>query len=297
MFKLTQISDVHLGPLPHVKKAELFSKRITGYINWKRNRGSNANSAILEKLVDYHQKLEADHSVITGDLINLGLKKEIENVHEWLKAFSDPEQTTLICGNHDAYVKGAFEYALEKWQPWILGDDKIGVTSNANFPTIRRRDQVSIISCNSAVATAPFLALGKFDAEQGIKLEKVLKEEKLKGQCRVVMIHHPPFANATHRHKQLHGIKHFSEAIKQAGAELILHGHTHLSTINYIDGLKGQVPTVCVPAAYQWCGHHKPASAINEFLIEQKSQIWEITLKRHSLTTVGNYEVSETKKL
>ena len=38
MFRLAHLSDIHLGPLPEVSYRELVSKRITGYINWQRNR-------------------------------------------------------------------------------------------------------------------------------------------------------------------------------------------------------------------------------------------------------------------
>ena len=38
MFRLAHLSDIHLGPLPEVSYRELASKRITGYINWQRNR-------------------------------------------------------------------------------------------------------------------------------------------------------------------------------------------------------------------------------------------------------------------
>ena len=38
MFRLAHISDVHLGPLPALTFLELFSKRITGFVNWHRNR-------------------------------------------------------------------------------------------------------------------------------------------------------------------------------------------------------------------------------------------------------------------
>jgi hypothetical protein len=38
MFTLAHISDIHLGPMPDLSILELMSKRITGYVNWHRNR-------------------------------------------------------------------------------------------------------------------------------------------------------------------------------------------------------------------------------------------------------------------
>ena len=37
-YRTVWISDIHLGPLPDFPLRKLFSKRITGYVNWRRNR-------------------------------------------------------------------------------------------------------------------------------------------------------------------------------------------------------------------------------------------------------------------
>ena len=47
MFRLAHISDVHLGPLPPVTYRQLASKRITGYINWQRNRSKTFHDGAL----------------------------------------------------------------------------------------------------------------------------------------------------------------------------------------------------------------------------------------------------------
>ena len=51
MFRLAHISDVHLGPLPDVDYRELASKRITGYVNWQRNRRRHMRDSILDAIV------------------------------------------------------------------------------------------------------------------------------------------------------------------------------------------------------------------------------------------------------
>ena len=93
MFKLAHISDVHLGPLPPVTTRELMSKRITGYLNWKKNRSKNATQDIVGALVKYHAALSLNHTVITGDLINLGLNLEygsfVFHIHEGVCAKVD----------------------------------------------------------------------------------------------------------------------------------------------------------------------------------------------------------------
>lgn len=109
MFKLAHISDIHLGPMPHLTFRELASKRITGYVNWHRNRAKHMVSGTLEALVnDIHAKAP-DHLTVTGDLVNLASGLEINKAAEWLRTVGPPATTSVVPGNHDAYVPGAHE--------------------------------------------------------------------------------------------------------------------------------------------------------------------------------------------
>ncbi len=38
MFVLAHLSDPHLGPLPRARMRELASKRMLGFVNWRRGR-------------------------------------------------------------------------------------------------------------------------------------------------------------------------------------------------------------------------------------------------------------------
>lgn len=79
------------------------------------------------------------------------------------------------------------------------------------------------------------------------------------------MIHHPPFHHATSWHKKLWGIERFLEVIKHHGCELILHGHTHLPTLNIIKGKMGKIPIVGVASAAQAFGDTPPPAGFNFF--------------------------------
>ena len=85
MFKLAHISDVHLGPLPELSLRELASKRITGFVNWHRNRSRNLFTGMLDTLLADIEKKDPDHLAITGDLVNLASSLEIKAVTEWLE--------------------------------------------------------------------------------------------------------------------------------------------------------------------------------------------------------------------
>src|SRR5690606_19893730 len=67
-FKLAHLSDIHLGPLPDVQMHELMSKRITGYVNWQRNRKAHLDNGIIDALCTDLLSQAPDHIAVTGDL-------------------------------------------------------------------------------------------------------------------------------------------------------------------------------------------------------------------------------------
>ncbi|EFL89043.1 metallophosphoesterase [Ahrensia sp. R2A130] len=246
MFKLAHISDVHLGPLPPFKRSALLSKRVLGYANWRLNRKGDLHSGVLGNLIDHTLATNPDHLAITGDLVNLALPEEIELIHQWLTGLGAPEDISVIPGNHDTYVPGALRRIIERWKPWMQGDKPV---AGNPFPYRRDRGAVALIGTNSGRATAPFLATGSWRAQQDSDTSEMLQRAKADGQFRVVMIHHPPFPNATAQHKRLIGAKRFRRMIAREGAELILHGHTHIVSDERIDGPDGPVPVIGVPSA------------------------------------------------
>ena len=276
MFRLAHISDLHLHPLPDVRWYELANKRLTGYLNWKLHRKGTSSNANFDELLEHLKSNHPSHIAITGDLVNLALPKEIENAKTFLSRLSEPENCTVIGGNHDAYIPGAFAKCMKAWQPFMTGDN----VQKIDFPYCRIRNDIALIACNSAEATLPFMATGYFRKDQAERLFSLLNETK--GMCRVVLIHHPPIEGATPKYKRLIGLELFQEVIAESGAELVLHGHTHLATANKIAGpAKTQVPVICVPAAGASFSGHRPAGRYNLFEIENNGTNWQINWKAY----------------
>ena len=258
MYRLAHLSDIHLGPMPKVHWTKLLSKRLTGYINWQRNRARQFSPAVLRTLTSHMLSATPDHILLTGDLVNLSLDDEIERARQWLIDLGQGQDISIVCGNHDAYVNGAFEVAIDAWQEYLVGDDRKPVRDNSSFPVLRRRGPCSLILVNTALPTKPFDATGLFDQQQAERMEKTLSTERK--NCRIIAIHHPPFANATAHSKRLIGDDLFRKVVKRVGAELVLHGHTHLDTLEWIDGPQKPIPVICVPAGGQEIGgrNHPP---------------------------------------
>jgi 3',5'-cyclic AMP phosphodiesterase CpdA len=266
------------------------SKRITGYVNWQRNRGRHYLPETTANLVADLLQRKPDHIAVTGDLINLGLDAEMRTARDWLAALGAPHDVSVVCGNHDAYVPGALGAALAAWQPWVAGDDGHVVRDVKDYPVLRRRDGISLIGCNSARASLPLYATGYFYQPQADALAELLEAEGRAGRCRVVLIHHPPVARATAFHKRLIGASRFREAVARHGAELVLHGHTHLATIHTIPGPNCPVPVVGVPSAGEPGGKRKPAARYNLFTIAKGLTGWSIAMQEYGAAT-GSAEI------
>lgn len=273
MFRLAHLSDPHLGPLPRVKTMQLASKRVLGYVNWRRNRMRSLAGPVLGGLVEDILAHAPDHIVVTGDLMNLGLPGEIVTAREWLEAFGPPDRISVIPGNHDAYVPGALGRALAAWAPYATGDHATPV-GHVSFPYVRRRGPVAIIGMSSARATAPFMATGHVDSAVLPHFRDALVHAGREGLFRVVLIHHPPTPNATNWHKRLVGSGRVRALLREAGAELVLHGHTHIDSHVEIAGPDGPIPVIGVPSAANAPGGHKPAARYNLFAIHGEPGAW-----------------------
>jgi len=284
MFRLAHISDVHLGPLPDVSYRELASKRVVGYVNWQRNRRKVLHDGIAGLIVGDIRANQVDHITVTGDLVNLALDGEIEMAKIWLEALGSGQDVSVVPGNHDAYVPGAFDKTCRAWHAYMSSDDHAGHVNRETFPYLRVRGNVALIGVTSARATAPFMATGFFRPGQAERLARVLDEAKKRGLFRIVMIHHPPVRDAVPQHKRLFGIRRFQRIVRQHGAELVLHGHSHQPSLFHIDGPKAPVPVVGVAATGQAPGGHSPAAQWNMIEIAGEPGQWAARLSRRGLT-------------
>ena len=282
MFRLAHLSDIHLGPLPELSFRELASKRVTGWYNWQRNRRRMMFGDTLSDLVLDLQAEDPDHIAVTGDLVNLATKKETVASGLWLRDLGTPQRVSLVPGNHDAYVPGALKRSYREWQPYMTGDAPLNSTDKS-FPYMRIRENVAILGVSTAEATAPFFATGTFNRGQALRLAKMLETARALGLFRVVLIHHPPISGATSWHKRLIVKQFFSKVMREVGAELVLHGHTHLDTLYWLKGPEKQIPVVGVPSASQAPGSKNPASRYNLFEITGGPSTWTLIQRERGI--------------
>jgi 3',5'-cyclic AMP phosphodiesterase CpdA len=286
MITLAHISDIHLSPMPELGWRDLMGKRLTGYLNWKIKRHGELNSETLGRLVAHLKAQNADFTAVTGDLVNLAMREEVDRAGKWLEALGEPHKIAVCPGNHDAYVPGALECAQDVWGGYMRGE----TLDEAVFPFVRRVGEMAVISCSSAVPTRPFLAVGRFDEKQAERLGRILHVMGEADYFRTVLIHHPPNAELQHPSFGLKGHKLFRQVIAEHGAELILHGHTHRSSIHSIPGKGQEVPVVGVAAASAAQGGTLDDPArYNLFRIERNGDGgWACTMREYGFQRLGS---------
>jgi 3',5'-cyclic AMP phosphodiesterase CpdA len=288
VFRIAHLSDPHLGPLPRVKLRELAGKRLTGYLNYRRNRASSHDMQVLEQVVNDLLAQKVDHIVCTGDVVNIGLNGEFAPARAFLERLGTPEQVSFVPGNHDAYVKGAFESLNDYIGDWIKGDEG----EQSVFPYVRIRGKIAFVGLSSGVPTPPFMAYGTVGEEQLRRASAHLNALHEKGFFRIVLIHHPPYTGVS----PTRGLKDalaFEAALKAAGCELVLHGHEHKAKLTWRTGLHADVPILGVPSASASPRLKNPQRAAGYHLIEVQQSLsgeWIMEVALRQITKSGGFE-------
>lgn len=285
MFVLAHLSDPHLAPLPRPGPLELLSKRGLGYINWLRGRRSIHRADILAALVADLKERTPDHVAVTGDLINLSLTREFAPARAWLEGLGGPHEVTLVPGNHDAYVRAAATFAERNWGDYMRGD--IG----ESFPFVRRRGPLALVGLSTSLPTLPLAATGRLHGDQLVRLGEVLTKLKREQVFRVVLIHHSPVEGANY-FRRLTNAGALRDVLREHGAELLLHGHHHEASLQWLPGPKIRIPVVGVPSASGAPERHDDPAGYNLYEIEGAWGAWHCTMIMRGWRGGGITEVS-----
>jgi 3',5'-cyclic AMP phosphodiesterase CpdA len=255
MFTLAHLSDPHVSPLPRPHATELAGKRVTGFLSWTFRRKAIHGGTVLDSLTADLQETAPDHIVVTGDIINISLPDEYTQAQTWLRSLGPPERVTAIPGNHDAYVPIDWQRSIGLWAEYMAGappgqgTSERPVRSDEDFPFVRIRGPLALVGVSTACPMPAFSAAGRIGERQLGALKQRLLELGRDGLFRVVLIHHPPFDGPDQRRKGLHDSAAFRAVIAEAGAELVLHGHTHRSGLAKLPTPDGFAPVIGVPSA------------------------------------------------
>jgi 3',5'-cyclic AMP phosphodiesterase CpdA len=245
---LAHFSDPHLTGLAGVGVRDLLSKRMLGYLSWRQHRRHAHRPEVLDALLADLHRVGPDHTVITGDLTHLGLQREFCEVAAWLPRVGAPTAVFVVPGNHDAYVAEPWAGTFARWEPYLAGDGGGSQPPPGGgelaYPRVRVRRGVALVAVNTARPSAPFLAVGSLGGPQLRRLAAVLRDTGARGLCRVLLIHHPPVPGSIGWRKRLTDARALAAVVAEAGAELVLHGHAHLSYRGWLTTPAGPAPVL-----------------------------------------------------
>lgn len=260
MFRLAHLSDLHATRVrvPPGQLSGLLGKRGAGWISYQLKRRREYRPEVLAALVEDLREQSPDHVAVTGDLTNLSLPDEFPDARRWLERFGGAERVSVIPGNHDAYVPLPYAGFWSHWEPFMRSDDDAeepsggapaGEPPPVRFPTLRIRGPVALIGLCSARPSSLNEAVGSLGSGQLAALEKRLTRLRETSLCRVVLVHHPPRDTGVAARRRLTDSLELRRVLARAGAELVLHGHMHRSSIAEVEGPAGPIPVVGVRSA------------------------------------------------
>lgn len=262
-FILAHLSDVHLAPLPPFALRHWNVKRVLGYLNWRRGRGSVHARDALDRITADVAAQSPDHIAVTGDLVNIALPGEYIAARAWLDALGPPTGVSVVPGNHDIYTHLRGDPGCDRWAPFMRGDADAAAPADQppTFPYLRVRGRVALIGVNSAEPTPPFVAAGRVGEPQMGEIATLLAELAAQGLFRVVMIHHPPLPGLAPPSRGLKDAAAFERVLLRHGAELVLHGHNHRDMLSWRAWRGGRFPVLGIASGSAIRPHHGEPTA------------------------------------
>lgn len=224
-------------------------KQELALLSWRRKRRLISTMAPLEALVADLAAHAPDHLAVTGDLVNLAAPAEMVAARAWLERLGQPSRVSVVPGNHDCTISAPWSEGIGQWEPWMRGDADTLSGARSAFPFLRRRGPLALIGLSSAIPTPPFFASGRVGAQQLSQTEAWLQQTAREGLFRVVLIHHPPVIGEGGRRKALRDRSALTDLLQRHGAELVLHGHHHVTRLVFLAGPAGPIPVSGLPSA------------------------------------------------
>ncbi|MDK9707559.1 MAG: metallophosphoesterase [Desulforhopalus sp.] len=284
-YVVAHCSDPHITCVEHSRRGDFLNKRMLGCLRWQLKRRHEQHDELLTILSKDLQRTQPDHIVITGDLTHLSLPAEFASARDWLQAVGTPEQVTVIPGNHDQYVRTAWQQSFAFWLPYMQGDNSPPQTAASAtsleelFPTLRIRRDIALISTSTARPSALHLATGRLGKEQVAKLEMLLQQLPGQHLFRILLIHHPPISGVVSRRRSLTDASALQALIARYGVELVLFGHAHKTIQGSLSGPVGLIPAMGVPSVSSLVRTDERRARYSLYEIKRSADRWIVRME------------------
>ncbi len=292
-YVVAHCSDPHITCVGQSGIGDFLSKRLLGGLRWQLQRRHDQHDGLLTTLCEDLQRTRPDHIVVTGDLTHLSLPAEFASARDWLQIMGPPGQVTVVPGNHDQYVKTAWQQSFAWWLEYMQGDAPGPQPAPAEpgleevFPALRIRRHVAVIGISSARPSALHLATGTIGEEQLAKLETILRQLHGRPLFRILLIHHPPVAGVVSRRRRLTDAPFLQALIARYGVELVLFGHAHKTVRDFLPGPGGPIPVIGMPSVSSLERSAERRARYCLYAIERSAERWVVRMEERILGTDG----------
>lgn len=239
--RIAHFSDVHVLSMRGARPAEFLGKRASGALNLALARARHYRVEIFEALLRAIEQLRPDHTVCTGDLVNLALESEFERVHLLLERTFSASDLTVVPGNHDYYARDAaesrrFERHFSQWIP--------SIEPGHTYPVLRLVGPVAILGLSTAHPSLTFMATGTVGDAQRAAAADALARPEVRARFRLVALHHPLLPDPS---RPLDTLRRLTDAervvalLRAGEVDLVVHGHNHVYKSQLLPGTRTPV--------------------------------------------------------
>ncbi len=225
--RLIHITDPHLSTLEGETFMGLRGKRRSGYLSWYKKRRFEYRRDILEQTTAAVKAHQPDQILLTGDLVHIGLEREIVEAAGWLQELGTPDQIMFVPGNHDHYARDSLATMYRHWAAYLPPGEAPVEDYTAGFPILRELPGLRLLGVNSACVSPVFSAAGKLGDGQRQRLAEALLPDPGDQRFQCLLIHHPPYPGMTIRRKALRDAAQLEELTRKRLPHLVLYGHIH----------------------------------------------------------------------
>ncbi len=279
--RLIHLTDPHLSTLDGLTFMGLRGKRRSGYLSWLKNRRHIHRREVLDQLTVAVRAHQPDLVLLSGDLVHIGLEREMIEAAEWLRRLGPPEKVMFVPGNHDNYARDSLSYMYRHWGSYLPAEGARNADYTSGYPLIRDLEQIKLIGVNTSCVTRVFSAAGELGAGQRERLADELKKETGDTRFHCLLIHHPPFPDMTQRRKALRDSVGLRAIVNQHAPQLVLYGHIHSNREHIFDSTR----IFCTASA---SGINNASYRI--FDLEEKSSAWDCRMRLMTLENgTGDY--------
>jgi 3',5'-cyclic AMP phosphodiesterase CpdA len=213
MVRIAHLSDVHV-----LEPKASFDYDVR-FVSLARPLDARARIEKLRAAFVAAKRAGADHVVLSGDLTETGTKAQFETFAHALSESGFPTHAvTLVPGNHDAYTKDGWSWALEgPLRPWAAGAARepgkvIDLGSAYILP-------IDVSMHQSITRSAGELTNGVADALEARLLDPALSRKPV-----IFAQHHPPFPHTRVFWQWVDGLRGYARLLEL----LVRHAHVHL---------------------------------------------------------------------